>query len=464
MSLWDDIEVCSTDGKTWYEEGVDYEIDRENDTIARIDDSSIPDGGQVTVRYKKGVPGDVLESLMESGHAVMPPIKAIVKILSNPGEDLFSGGEDLSGVVVRIELKQKLTSEPDTLRFVISDPALYSEFDPNEDVIIGMAFGEIDSEGGEHYTECFRGLVFEREFVANADGGHFVEITAKDFSIVANAPRQPAMNRTWHPTLRREVFLNGTIIADDYRSIRSSSIFNDLDFDDVVEIVFAKEHPRAHGIIRECFDAITGDYLNKLVIDCLDFPVVYLDAQEKTPGDVIRELASLAGASVKAEGNTLVVSERGFPDGFKTAWIYDAIAVYGEEEDKIEGADFTAVQIFGHSETARLPTRSSYIPPTDFTQPGWCRVVDEEGKLEPSEPLRSDEYPQPAELHFQIDGNLFHPSSVKVVGGELACAPEIKIIDGVPVIDVTVLIEWMVDDKTGDCPYIEDEDGNKLFR
>ncbi len=82
-----------------------------------------------------------------------------------------------------------------------------------------------------------------------------------------------------------------------------------------------------------------------------------------------------------------MLSECGFPDGFRTAWVYDAVAVLDESESNEDADSFTAVQIFGHSETIRMPTRSIYLPPTDFTQPGWCRDVDEEETLEPSDPI-----------------------------------------------------------------------------
>ena len=54
MSLWDNIIVTSTDGDTEYEEGVDFEIDYENDTISRIASGGIPDGGQVRVFFDHG--------------------------------------------------------------------------------------------------------------------------------------------------------------------------------------------------------------------------------------------------------------------------------------------------------------------------------------------------------------------------------------------------------------------------
>jgi len=464
MSLWDHIVVTSPDDETVYEEGVDYVVDYEEDTIARLEDGGIPDGGQVNVRYAKGVSGDVLEELEGNGAAVLRPVKGLVKILPEAGSDLFSTGTDLSGKAVRIELRQSLGIERDTLEIVLADVDIYATCDPEEDVIVGAAVGEIDDEGITHYAECFRGLVVSREFVAAGDGTHHVRVTAQDFSVSLDAPRQEALGRTWHPRLRREVFRNGTLIADDYRDLRSSTLYDSVDFDDVVELHFAQEYPQAHDIIRECFQAAASEYLSKLVIDCLDYPVVYLDAREKTPGQVIREVAGLAGASVKAQGSTLVVSENGFPDGFRTAWVYDALTVLGEREaGKIEDR-FTAVQIFGHSETSRLPTRSVFLPPTDFTQPGWCRVVDEEGTLEPSEPFRSDDIPQPAELNFQLDGELYDASSIRVLGGELKSRPTVEVIGGQKVINVTVLVEWNVEDKAGECPYIEDEEGNKLFR
>lgn len=464
MSLWDSIVVTSPDGGTTYVEDVDYEVDYENDTIARIPDGGIGDGDEVTVRYAKGVAGDILDSLKLTGSAVLRPVKALLKILPSHDSDIFETGTDLSDRAVRLEVTESLGTKPNEISVVIADPSVYADCDPDDGVIIGAAVGEVDSERVTHYTECFRGLVVRREFLGEKSGAHQVRIVAKDFSVSLDAPWQSALGTTWHPTLRREVFRNGKIIADDYRSLRSSTLYDSIDFDDIIELHFAKEHPRAHDIILECFELASSEYLDDILIDCIDFPVVYLDARDKTPGDVIRELASLAGATVKADGTTLVISERGFPGGFRTAWIYDAITLLDESERGDAGDEFTAVQIFGHSETSRLPTRSIYIPPTDFTQPGWCRVIDEEGTLKPSEPLRSDELPQPAELNFQLDGDLYDPSSVRILGGELAHRPTVETVDGEKIINVTVLVDWNVDDKAGECPYVEDEDGNKLFR
>ena len=464
MSLWDYIEVTSPDGDTTYEEGVDYVIDYEFDTITRLPDGSIPDGGQVKVRYGMGVPGDVLKSLQENGTAILRPVKVLVKVLQTPGADLFETGTDIANKCVRIEYVQSLGLKPHFIELVISDAGYYSECDPSDDVIIGMAIGEVDLNGITHYTECFRGLVTERDFISGREGAHHVRIKTGDFSVSLDSPRQEAMGRTWHPRLRCEVFRNGVIIADDYREIRSSNLLGEIEFDDVVELHFAKEYPGSHQVIRDCFNSADSPHLTNLVLDLIDFPVLYMDGNEKTPGEVIREIASLAGACVYAEGTTLIVSEKGFPGGFKTAWIYDALTVLDESERNRTDDFFTAVQIFGHSETSRLPTNSIYIPPTDFTHPGWVRVLDEEGTLEPSEPYRTDEIPQPAELTFQLDGELYDPSTINVVGGELASRPTVEIVNGKPIINVTVLIDWVIEDKAGECPYIEDEDGNKLFR
>jgi len=464
MSLWDEIIVTSPDGDETYEEGVDYEIDYEGDTIKRIDSGGIPDGGEVTVRYVSGVPGGMLASLQSNGSAVARPAKAIVAVLQSAKTILQESTEFLSEKVTRLELRQSLGSEPDELEIDLNDPTYYAACDPSDDVCIAAAIGDVDENSEEHYTECFRGLVTNREVLSDADGVRGVRLTVRDFSISLDAPRQEAMGRTWHPRLRREVFRNGKLIADDYRDIKSSSIYDDFSLDDVVEIHFAKEYPGAHQVIRDCFEAGDMDFLDTLSIDCLDFPVVYIDGRNKTPGQVIREIASLAGASVSAEGNTLVISERGFPGGYRTAWVYDALAIYGDREFSKSENTFTAVQIFGHAETSRLPTKSVYLPPTDFTKPGWVRVIDEEGTLEPSEPFRTDEIPQPAELNFQLDGDLYDPYWISVLGGELASRPEVTMVDGNKVINVRVLIQWAVDDKTGECPYIEDEDGNKLFR
>ena len=464
MSLWDYIEVTSTDGSTTYEEGADYVIDYENDSIARLPDGSIPDGGDVNVRYGKGVPGEVLQALQENGAAVLRPVRMLLKILGSPDANLFESGTDISDKCVRLEYVQTLGLKPDAVELIVGDRDFYSECDPSDDVIVGLAIGEVDSEGITHFTECFRGLVTERDFVSSSDGAHHVRVKAKDFSVTLDSPRQGAMGRIWSPRLRREVFRNGVLIADDYRELRASSLLKDFEFDDIIELHFAKEYPGSHQVIRDCFKTAGSSYLKKIVLDCLDFPVLYVDGNEKTPGEVIREIASLAGASVYAQGNTLIVSENGFPDGFRTAWVYDALTVLDEGEKNRSDEFFTAVQIFGHSETSRMPTRSIYLPPTDFTHPGWARVLDEEGTLEPSEPYRTDEIPQPAELTFQLDGDLYDPYSINVVGGELKSRPTVSIVNGTPIINVTILIEWTVEDMAGECPYILDEDGNKLFR
>ena len=103
MSLWDTIVVTSPDGDTTYVEDVDYEVDYENDTISRIPGGGIGDSDEVTVRYAKGVAGDILDSLKLSGSAVLRPVKALVKILPSPDSDLFETGIDLSDLAVRLE-------------------------------------------------------------------------------------------------------------------------------------------------------------------------------------------------------------------------------------------------------------------------------------------------------------------------------------------------------------------------
>ena len=464
MSLYDKIRVTSPDDETEYEEGTDYIIDYLNNTITRIDGGGIPDGGDVRVTYKLGVDGGLLSELKASGTAVMNPVKAKLVILNSPNSDFHQSGTDISDEVTHVELIQDLSKGADKLRFKIADSSRYTDFDPDDDVIVVIAFGEETAVPGENMVECFRGLVVERELINAGDGSLELGITARDFSIALDSPNQPPMGRIWHPVLRREVFLNGNIIADDYRDLRNSTIYTTLDIDDVVEIHFARENPRAHQIIHDCFNAASSEYFDHVVIDCLDFPVVFMDGKNKTPLDIIREIASVAGATVKAEGNSLVISERGFPGSFETTWVYDTAVIYDQEETDRNGEFFNAIQIFGHSETSRLPTKSVYIPPTDFTMPGWSRVVDVVGTLEPEDPIRSDELPQPAELHFQIDGELYDASMVHVLGGELADAPDVEFVDGKKVINVAVNIDWVVDDKAGEPPYVEDEFGNKLFR
>lgn len=464
MSIWDQTEVMSEDGSIFYEENVDYTIDPENDAIARIPGGSIPDGGTVRVIYSKGVDSAVTEELKTSGSAVMMPLTAIVKILENPGDDMFKSGEDISESVTRLELIQDLSAGADEVKLMISNRELFSGFDPSDDVVISVAFGEIDRDGISHYTESFRGLVSGREIISKPDSVAHILVNAKDFSIALDSPRQSAMGRVWSPRLRREVFLNGAIIADDYRDLRNSVRFDTIDLDDVIEIHFAKEHPRAHQVILDCFNSGKGDYLQHISIDCLDFPVIFMDGRTKSPLEVIREIATIAGASVKAEGNTLDISERGYPSGFKTAWVYEDVAIFSEGEENRDKNYFNAVQVFGHCETSRLPTRSAYLSPTDFTMPGWSRVLDEEGTLDPGENDRSDEIPQPAELHFQIDGALYDASGIRVLGGELAKMPSVEFIDGRKVINITVNIDWLVEDVAGEPPYVEDEFGNRLYR
>ena len=162
MSLWDLIDVHSPDGETRYDEGVDYEVDYENDMISRIPGGGIPDGGQVTVKYAKGVPGGVLDKLRTAGEATLPPVKAVLKILPSPDADLYETGEDLSGKAVRIEFRQTLENRPDELEIVLADPSSYAAMNPDDDIIIGAAFGERDESGEWRMVECFRGLVAER--------------------------------------------------------------------------------------------------------------------------------------------------------------------------------------------------------------------------------------------------------------------------------------------------------------
>lgn len=464
MSIYDLVEVFSLDFEKKYTEGEDYEVDYENDKIRRIPSGLIPNGAQVVVRYRKGIAGDILNALKTRGEAVLRPVCALIKLLPEPEADMLVDGIDLSNNATRVEFRQSLMGIPDELELIISDPGLYYEVDPSQDNIIGLSIGEVDSSGEPSYIECFRGLVVERDFVTSPEGAHALRILAKDFSITLDSPRASAMGRTWHPRLRREVFKNGVLISDDFRKIRSAELYDSIDFDDIVEMHFAKEYPNAHQIIRDCFNQARSSYLTHLVIDCLDFPVVFFDGRDKTPGAIIRKIASLAGASVHAEGTTLIISERGFPDSFKTEWIYETIGLLDESERNKGDSSFTAVQIFGHSETERLPTRSVYLPPTDFTQPGWYRVIDQKGTIEPSGEIRSDEMPQPAELRFQLDGELYDPSSIRVLGGELASRPDVEIVNGKRVLNITVLIPWNVEDKAGECPYIEDEFGNRLFR
>lgn len=454
MALIDEIIVTDPPGKTRYEEDTDYEIDYDNDLIRRNPDGSIPDGADVRVFYGKEILSSLIAGLESNPTTLLPRAKLKITKASSPFPDP-PGGSEIGDEVVHCAIDLNL-SQPGTFHLTFADPAGYPDYDPASEIYIQIEAGlAIDED--YIYQPIITGVVEERRLV-ESDGSHRLELRGRDLSALLDFPRADASALTFNPTYKREVFLNGVLISEDWRAERILSGGEALKVDDIVEIAYRREYPMCHDIIRAILKE-AGWNLSNLSLEIIDFPVINFDARGKSPLDAIRQLAARIGAGVRAEGNTLVIAGKNPPDDIRTSWTYPASTLLSFDEEKQDGLGYTAVQILGHSETGLAPTRANLLPPIDLSMPGYVRLLEKEGSLVPEEPIRTNDPPQPFELAFRLPAGTFDPNTLLVSGARLKENPA-RIGDEY---EITLLVDWLYEDTAGEPPFIEDEFGNRLF-
>jgi len=454
MTLIDEIIVTNPAGTTRYEEGADYEIDYETDLLRRNPAGSIPDGDDVRVFYGKEILSSLIDELDANRTVVLPRAKLHIIRASSPSPDP-PGGLAIDDEITRCEINLSI-AEPGRFHLIFADALAYADYDPQNPIYLhisaGLAIGD-----SYIFQPLMTGVVEERRII-ESDGSHHLELRGRDLSAVLDFPRATASALSFNPTYKCEVFLNGVLIADDWRAERILTGGEALKVDDVVDIAYRRVYPMCHSIIRDLLKE-AGWSLQNLALRIIDFPIIGFDARGISPLDAIRDIAARVGAGVYAEGTTLIISGKDPADDLRTSWTYPASALISFDEKESDEQEFTAVQILGHSETGLAPTRANLLPPIDPSMPGYLRLLDKEGTLIPEEPTRTDDPPQPFEMTFRVAAGSFDPNTILVSGARLKAMPaRIGNED-----EITLLIDWLFEDTAGDPPYIEDENGNRLY-
>ncbi len=454
MTLIDEIIVTDPAGTTRYQEDTDYEVDYDNNLIRRIPGGAIPDGGDVRVFYGKEILSSLIDELSSNRAALLPRVKAYITKSDSPSP-YPPEGSDITQDIVACDIELGI-AEPGRFRIAFADTSAYKSYDPADDIFIHINTGLATAD--EYiYQPIMFGVVEERRIIEEKNA-HCCVITGHDLSALLDFPRANASALSFNPSYRREVFLNGVLISEDWRIERILSGGEALKVDDIVEIAYRRDFPMCHDIIRELLKEAGWDPAN-LALNIIDFPVINFDARGKSPLQAIRELASRVGAGVRCDGVTLIISGKEPADDVRTSWTYPTSTILSFDEENSDGLGYTAVQILGHSETGLAPTRANLLPPIDPSMPGYVRLLEKEGTLTPEEPIRTDDPPQPFELSFRLPAGTFDPNTVLVSGARLKETPQ-RIGDEY---EITLLIDWLYEDTAGEPPFIEDEFGNRLF-
>ena len=314
MTLIDDIIVTNPAGTEHYEEDADFEIDFDTDKIRRIPGGGIGDGDDVRVFYGKEILSSIVEQLESDSTAILPRVKAKIRKLTSPAQDPAEG-LDITDEITSCEVVQGL-AEPGRFRLRFSDAAGYPDFDPEDGIFLHIAAGL--AVGDSYiYLPIILGVVEERRLVGE-DGIHCLEINGRDLSAMLDFPNASASTLSFHPSYKREIFLNGVLISDDWRAERILSGTKALKIDDIVEIAYKRVYPMSHAAIRALLDEANWDTAD-VSIDIIDFPLAGFDARGISPLDAVQGLAARVGAGIRAEGNTIVISSVSLADETRTS-------------------------------------------------------------------------------------------------------------------------------------------------
>jgi hypothetical protein len=453
MTLIDDIIVTDLDGTNRYDENTDYEIDFINDRIRRLPGGSIPDSGDIRVFYGKEILSAIINQLESTQTALLPRVKAKIVKLTSPDQSPDEGS-DISDEITSCKIDLSL-SGPGRFTLHFADAAPYLDFDPNDDIFIHISAG-IATDDAFIFQPVFLGLVEER-CITSDDEFHHLEITGRDLSGLLDFPKSSASGLTFNPSYKRQVFLNGILISDEWRAEQLLS-GDALSINDIVEISYERVFPMCHDAIRAILNE-AGWNPDAISINMIDFPLTGFDARGMSPLDALTDLASRVGAAIRAEGNTIVIGSKEDASSLRTSWTYPASVILSLNENELDEQEYNAVQIFGHSETGLAPTRANLLPPIDPSMPGYARIFEKEGTLVPEEPVRTHEPPQPFEMKFRLPVGTFDPHSLLVSGARLKETP-VQIGDEN---EITLLVDWLFEDTAGEPPYIIDENGDKRF-
>jgi len=454
MTLVDEIIVTNPDGTKHYEEGTDYEIDYGPDKIKRLPGGDIGDGGDVRVFYGKQILSSIIEQLDTYDAAILPRIKARIMKLSSPTQDPGLG-DDITDNITSCRVEMSLNN-PGEFMLQFNDADDYPDYSPEDGIFVHISAGLIVG-GSCIFQPLLLGTVEERRIVEN-DGFHFLEITGRDLSSLLDFPKASASALAFNPSYKRQVFLNGVLISDDWRAERILGGTEALKIDDIVEVAYERVYPMCHEAIRAIL-AEAGWDTSSVSIEIPDFPLAGFEASGMSPLDALKSLAARVGAAVRAEGGTVIISSKKPPDETRTSWTYPSSVILTLNERDHDEQEYNAVQIFGHSETGLAPTRANLLPPIDPSKPGYVKLFEKEDTLNPEEPIRTDEPPQPFEMVFRIPAGTFDPDSLLVSGARLKESPA---RDGNEY-EITLLVDWLFEDTAGEAPYIVDENGDKKF-
>jgi|GEM_PF-4294547 len=426
--------------------GVDYEWDAETNAIRRLPDGSIPDGGEVAVQQQIALESALIEHLA-AGEVVPIPmprlrVQAVADWEADPDVTEWS---DLAWLASG---ELSLSSRSSRARLA-GPPALLDAYeallgsDPLVRIAAELAPGFV--------LPLFEGFVLSKETEAIGDGRIAQLLQLTDPLVRLMPPYVRLESRRWG----REIVV--------VRTIQAQVEVAGFTIRDVIETRVESELPMAHRICRDIFESLDDPWFEELSLGFLDFPVVEFDGRDRAPLQLLTDIARLAGARVEAIGRLLVIHEVGPASrtGALTC-LYD-IATLSQWEQGTRPSDVvTAVQLYGHAETGLVATRPQFPIGQDPSQPGYVRLGETDGVLEPQEPLQSAEPPAPLLLTFTFNATLYDPATLIVEGGRRIGQP--RYVQEVAIRWATIDLEipWVVTD-AGEAPFTLDENGDPRF-
>ncbi|HYE78461.1 MAG TPA: carboxypeptidase-like regulatory domain-containing protein, partial [bacterium] len=430
--------------------GVDYAWDGTSNSVRRLPGSAIPDGGTVLALQEVELSSPLIAALADGRLGVLAAPRLRVRAIAGWNSETPSI-VDWTDHCWRAELGTSLASEPATATLV-GPPALADAIEalpPSE----WPALIEVAAVlSGDFHLPLFEGIIHGLDERASDDGRVSVALSLADPLRLLEPPYEREVEERFGPRLLGRGRIDPPVSVD-----------GGFGAPRVPDSAGVEVYPTAHQILRQLFRSLEGPYFTGLSLGILDFPVPVFDARGFSILGAIRELARLAGGQVVAEGRVLVIRELGPASRTPRAtFIYPEGTVHQLEEGEPADA-FTSITLIGHSQTGQVPTTPSLPFPLDPSQPGYVRLGETEGTVEPAEPRSTDEHPPDLVLTFTFNATLYDPATLIVDGARRIGPATLRTDGGITWGTIELALPWLVTDTTGDPPFTLDENGDPRF-
>lgn len=429
--------------------GVDVAWDPESNTVRRIAGGAVPDGGTIIVQQQAGVQAALIAAL-DAGQTIALPLPALRVQAVTDWDTEDPQGTDWSDWCWAAGGSQTLSSQPQPAW--ISGPEVLADAWralADDDVLVRIAVALTP----ELLLPIFEGFVTQLAATADSAGRVGVRLELADPLLRLQPPYAALESRRWGRSVIRE------------RQVIQTTTDAGFQVAQIIETLRPGPYPTAHAVCRAIFAALGDPWFTRLSLGFLDFPLVELDGRDRTPLELLQEIARLAGAQMRAAGRLLLMQEAGPASRLAGApgrltFRHPRAAIAGVERGTHVEAAPSAVQLFGHTASDAAPGSPQGTPAVA----GLERIGETRGTLRPQEPVRTDQPPAPVLITFTFNASLFDPRTLVVEGARRIGPPQYWQEGSITWARIELELPWVVTDLTGDPPFTLDEAGDPRFR